>query len=54
LEDQQASHRLNGTEPEDDPLKFLEIFYRKFRKSSRAGAYKKLELGRDFRNLNVS
>ena len=54
LEDQQASHRVNGKEPEDDPLKFLEIFYRKFRKSSRAGAYKKLELGRDFRNLNVS
>ena len=54
LEDQQTSHRVNGIESEDDPLKFLEIFYRKFRKSSRAGAYKKLVLGRDFRNLNVS
>ena len=54
LEDQQMSHRLNGKEAEDDPLKFLEIFYRKFRKSRRAGAYKKLVLGRDFRNMEVS
>ena len=48
------SHRLNGKDAEDDPLKFLEIFYRKFRKSRRAGAYKKLVLGRDFRNMEVS
>jgi hypothetical protein len=54
LEDQQMSHRVNGAEPEDDPLKFLEVFYRKFRKSRRVGAYKKLVLGRDFRNLDVS
>ena len=54
LEDQQMSHRLNGKDAEDDPLKFLEIFYRKFRKSRRAGAYKKLVLGRDFRNMEVS
>jgi hypothetical protein len=54
LEDQKMSHRLNGKEAEDDPLKFLEIFYRKFRKSRRAGAYKKLVLGRDFRNMEVS
>jgi len=54
LEDQKMSHRVNGKEAEDDPLKFLEIFYRKFRKSRRAGAYKKLVLGRDFRNLEVS
>jgi hypothetical protein len=54
LEDQQMSHRVNGKEAEDDPLKFLEIFYRKFRKSRRAGAYKKLVLGRDFRNMEVS
>jgi hypothetical protein len=54
LEDQKMSHRVNGKEAEDDPLKFLEIFYRKFRKSRRAGAYKKLVLGRDFRNMEVS
>jgi len=54
LEDQQMSHRVNSTEAEDDPLKFLEIFYRKFRKSRRVGAYKKLVLGRDFRNMEVS
>jgi len=54
LEDQQMSHRVNGKDAEDDPLKFLEIFYRKFRKSRRAGAYKKLVLGRDFRNMEVS
>jgi hypothetical protein len=54
LEDQQMSHRTNKIESEDDPLAYLTVFYRKFRKSRRVGAYKKLVLGRDFRNLDVS
>jgi len=53
LEDQQKSHRAASASLETDPLAFASLFYRLLRKSRCAGRYKKIMLGKDFRNMDA-
>jgi hypothetical protein len=52
LEDQQKSHGTPSP-PETDPLAFAAIYYKQLRKSRNAGRYKKIMLGKDFRNMDA-
>jgi hypothetical protein len=52
LEDQQKSHG-KPTPPEKDPLAYAAVYFRHLRRSKNAGRYKKIMLGKDFRNMDI-
>ena len=53
LEDQQKSHRAASFALETDPLAFASTYYWNLRKSRNVGRYKKIMLGKDFRNMDA-